>query len=171
MDHIKINWLMEGVQTKLPINVFYQGDGYYILERSNLKKGEKVNFKMQYPESYFQNATKFDKVSRREIQPKDSSFSGWILLPILLPYLLIYALFDFLASLGYDYRRNRGFRSGTFRHYTRPRNTGGGGFGGSGGGGGCACACACACAGSGRAGCSQKDFYHTNLKYTKSNKK
>lgn len=28
----------------------------------------------------------------------------------------------------------------------------------------CACACACACAGGGRAGCSMKDFYNTNLK-------
>lgn len=28
----------------------------------------------------------------------------------------------------------------------------------------CACACACACAGGGRAGCSVKDFYNTNLK-------
>ncbi len=36
------------------------------------------------------------------------------------------------------------------------------------GGGGCACAsscaCACACAGGGRAGCSAKDFYYTNLR-------
>ena len=28
----------------------------------------------------------------------------------------------------------------------------------------CACACACACAGGGRAGCTMKDFYNTNLK-------
>lgn len=28
----------------------------------------------------------------------------------------------------------------------------------------CACACACACASSGRAGCSNKDFFNTNLK-------
>ncbi|MCR5223362.1 MAG: zinc ribbon domain-containing protein [Lachnospiraceae bacterium] len=28
----------------------------------------------------------------------------------------------------------------------------------------CACACACACAGGGRAGCSTKDFYKTNLR-------
>lgn len=28
----------------------------------------------------------------------------------------------------------------------------------------CACACACACAGGGRAGCSKKDFYNTDLK-------
>ena len=57
-----------------------------------------------------------------------------------------------------------------------------GGFGGGSGGGSvfihthshsscassCACvsscACACACAGGGRAGCTKKDFYHTNLK-------
>ena len=37
-------------------------------------------------------------------------------------------------------------------------------FGGSGGGGGHGCACACACAGGGRAGCSKKDFYGTNVK-------
>lgn len=30
----------------------------------------------------------------------------------------------------------------------------------------CACACACACAGGGRAGCTAKDFYNTNLKLT-----
>lgn len=28
----------------------------------------------------------------------------------------------------------------------------------------CACACACACAGGGRAGCTMKDFYNTNLR-------
>ena len=28
----------------------------------------------------------------------------------------------------------------------------------------CGCACACACAGGGRAGCTTKDFYNTNLK-------
>lgn len=31
----------------------------------------------------------------------------------------------------------------------------------------CACACACACAGGGRAGCSTKDFYNTNLKLSR----
>ncbi len=59
----------------------------------------------------------------------------------------------------------------------RPRSTGsssGSGRSRSSGGGGCACACvsscacacACACAGGGRAGCSAKDFYNTNLKLT-----
>ena len=35
----------------------------------------------------------------------------------------------------------------------------------------CACACACACAGGGRAGCSTKDFYNTNLKLSQLKKK
>lgn len=35
----------------------------------------------------------------------------------------------------------------------------------------CACACACACAGGGRAGCSVKDFYNTNLKLRQLTKK
>ena len=35
----------------------------------------------------------------------------------------------------------------------------------------CACACACACAGGGRAGCSTKDFYNTNLKLSQLKRK
>lgn len=35
----------------------------------------------------------------------------------------------------------------------------------------CACACACACAGGGRAGCTNKDFYNTNLKLEQLEKK
>ena len=34
----------------------------------------------------------------------------------------------------------------------------------------CASSCACACAGSGRAGCSRKDFYGTNITREKLNK-
>ena len=34
----------------------------------------------------------------------------------------------------------------------------------------CASSCACACAGSGRAGCSLKDFYGTNITTSKLNK-
>lgn len=39
-----------------------------------------------------------------------------------------------------------------------------GGSSGGFGGGSHSCACACACAGGGRAGCSKKDFYGTNVK-------
>ncbi len=51
-------------------------------------------------------------------------------------------------------------------HYRKPSYSGGGGRGGhsSCAHSSCACACACACAGGGRAGCTTKDFYNTNLK-------
>ena len=41
---------------------------------------------------------------------------------------------------------------------------------GSGGHSGGGCACACACAGGGRAGCSMKDFYNTDITTEKLNK-
>ncbi len=45
-----------------------------------------------------------------------------------------------------------------------PRSSSGRGGGSSCAHSSCACACACACAGGGRAGCTTKDFYNTNLK-------
>lgn len=67
----------------------------------------------------------------------------------------IIAYFISWGSDGGSYNRGRGYHGD---HHGRV-----------GGGGGCACACAgcacaCACAGGGRAGCSKKDFYHTNKK-------
>ncbi len=53
-------------------------------------------------------------------------------------------------------------------HYRKPSSSwsSGGGRGGhsSCAHSSCACACACACAGGGRAGCTMKDFYNTDLK-------
>ena len=52
-------------------------------------------------------------------------------------------------------------------HYHRPSSSGGSRGGHSScAHSSCACACACACAGGGRAGCTMKDFYNTNLKLT-----
>ncbi len=49
-----------------------------------------------------------------------------------------------------------------FRSYTSSSGRSGGGH--SCAHSSCACACACACAGGGRAGCTNKDFYNTNLR-------
>ena len=64
----------------------------------------------------------------------------------------------------YRYYNNGYFGSG-YRviNPTPPRFT----SSGSGSSGGFSCACACACAGGGRAGCSRKDFYQTNLQSDK----
>lgn len=61
------------------------------------------------------------------------------------------------------YYGNGYFRSGALIAPPRPPSSGGGGYSG----GGFSCACACACAGGGRAGCSKKDFYKTDLKSDK----
>lgn len=82
-----------------------------------------------------------------------------------------------VGGLGRGYSSHGGYgyyggsRYGSY--YSRDTHTGdvlgsvldgllGGGSGGGGGGHGCACACACA--GGGRAGCSKKDFYGTNVR-------
>lgn len=74
-----------------------------------------------------------------------------------------------------SYGRGRGFLTGYGYHihtygrsnpyYTRARDKHLATHSSRGGrsGGGCACACACACAGGGRAGCSQKDTYGTDI--------
>jgi len=49
-------------------------------------------------------------------------------------------------------------------HYHAPVRSSGGSHHSSCAHSSCACACACACAGGGRAGCTTKDFYNTNLK-------
>ena len=51
-------------------------------------------------------------------------------------------------------------------HYRAPSRSSGGSHHSSCAHSSCACACACACAGGGRAGCTMKDFYNTNLKLT-----
>lgn len=75
----------------------------------------------------------------------------------------------FIIDSYVSYHKGRGFLSGYGHrvhvygrvnpHYSAARARHSGSRGG--GGGGCACACACACAGGGRAGCSQKDTYHS----------
>ena len=51
-------------------------------------------------------------------------------------------------------------------HYHKPSSGGSRGGHSSCAHSSCACACACACAGGGRAGCTMKDFYNTDLKLT-----
>lgn len=128
VDHIKISWLAEGVKCFSPNNIRFDDNGYMIMEKENLKKGKKVNIKLEYEENYFKNAIKYNKLTKEETNEYSIYSMWWIIIVAALPYLGIYLLFDFIASFLYDYRQNRGFRSGTFRHHPRPINYGGGRF-------------------------------------------
>ena len=154
-------------------------DGYYEYSRS-LDHGQRISINLAYDLNVFSN-----------IDPKKTYTSEYEKYPFLFPLLIIggtigVVIFIMLLSrLTRDpYQTERGFyaksdwyfwnRYPHVRYYKNgvsdsgkfiapPRNVSQGGFHG-GRSGGCACACACACAGGGRAGCSIKDFYHTNLK-------
>lgn len=129
-------------------------DGYYIWEDS-LKMGERFNVSIKY------NADVFDYDLNNQYTEGNQTSGGTVILIIfvgLFVLIIIVCVIAYVSDDGYD-----------------------GGFGGTSGGSSvyihthsscarssCACvsscACACACAGGGRAGCTKKDFYHTNLK-------
>lgn len=157
-------------------------DGYYTYS-SRLRHGETIDINLRYEKSIFTTIDP-NKTFSNESDPYKVLK---IILMITIP-LAIIILVTVLNRLKRDpYQTERGFYNrhiywGGYhfypsRFYSRggvsktgtainpPKSVNGGGHGG--GHGGCACACACACAGGGRAGCSMKDYYHTNLKSNK----
>ena len=152
-------------------------NGYYVWS-SSLDYGEyiKVNLfydklsfleldpKKQYTDQYVSNETKILVIAM---------FSGLLLVVIGLAIYSYSKRDPYLRERGFIVRHYHIYSGNFSRHYYKsgvsssgkqinpPVTVNSGGH--YGGGGGCACACACACAGGGRAGCSMKDFYHTNL--------
>lgn len=149
-------------------------DGYYEYSHS-LSYGETIGINLKYDRSVFSNidpdATYTDRYD------KFMALKVALFISLIVGIILISVLVNRLKSD--PYRRNRGFyvphswhnfyRRPYIREYGNygvskdgkrinpPTSVGGGHAGGG-------CACACACAGGGRAGCSMKDYYHTNLK-------
>jgi len=129
-------------------------DGYLIWN-SSLGMGERLNASVKYNLDAF--TTNKDE---QYTEDAGSSGTGKTVLIIVLVVIGLVILFVVLVVLfgNDDYDSHGGFRGGrstTFiSHSSCARSS-------------CACvacACACACAGGGRAGCSKKDFYRTNLK-------
>jgi len=152
IDKITIKWNKD--QVKKADNNSEEGN-YYIWSKTNLDKGEKVKAKIEYKKSAFSYLNE-NKQASSEIGKRISIILGFIVIIIIITI--------FRGFGGGGYYGHRGFYMGPRFHMHRHY------------GGGCAhsscacansCACACACAGSGRAGCSKKDFYGTNLKTKK----
>lgn len=180
-DEIKIEkaivrWRMDNINY---INEYdYISDGYYVYEKNNLNYSETIKVKVNYPKESFVGLDKKLQYSSKSITTAE------IITIVLFIALFIGSIVVIIVITEKNkdpYMQNRGFcGSRTFHYYGRTHyiyNTGVDKKGkvisnpdtimhstGSGGGhGSCACACACACAGGGRAGCSRKDFYNTNL--------
>lgn len=128
-------------------------DGYLIWEDS-LGFGERLNASVKYNMDAF-------TVDSDQQYTEDSGESSGIGKALVIIFIFIFVVIILVAILTYvddDYGGHSGFGGGrtTFiSHSSCARSS-------------CACvhscACACACAGGGRAGCSKKDFYHTNIK-------
>ena len=158
---------------------FSEEDGYYKLSKP-LNYGETIKMRLRYQNNYFSVLDPKKEYTDNYTKP----------ITILLTIAAIATVIAICIGLYYyqkskqdPYMNERGFCTGYYHWYlfNRPHryygktvnskgarivnpSSSGGSHGGFSGGGGCACACACACAGGGRAGCSKKDFYNTNLK-------
>ena len=145
MKNITIRWNDDNV-----IESTAQGneDGYLIWN-SSLGIGERLNASVKYNLDVF-------TTNKDEQYTEESGSSGTVVIVILVIIGVVLLIFFLVAIFGDDdYGSHGGFggRSSVFiSHSSCVRSS-------------CACAsCACACAGGGRAGCSKKDFYKTNLR-------
>lgn len=127
-------------------------EGEYYVWNASLGYGEKLNASVYY------NLDAFEVTEDGQVQEDDGEGmgAGAIILIIIVVVLIIAVLIAIFSDDDYD--SSSGFGGRSYRStyiYTGGRSS-------------CACvsscACACACAGGGRAGCSKKDFYHTNVK-------
>ena len=173
VDNCTLRWKASNV--KLINNMeFGIVDGYYTYS-SPLRYGEYININLKYDKGLFTT------IDPNKTYTNESDPYWWV------PIVIFVSAFGVIAIGAVVYKyfikdpylSERGFYATTGSHFFMPygrryRNGGVSGKGkpinppksvGHSGGGGCACACACA--GGGRAGCSMKDFYHTNLKSEK----
>jgi len=127
-------------------------NGYYIWEDS-LNMDERFNVSLKY------NSDVFDYNLDEQYVEGASSDSGSVILIVFLVIIVIVVIFIIIAFISDDY--DGGFGGGGSSVFIHSHSS-------------CACAsscacvsscaCACACAGGGRAGCTKKDFYGTNLR-------
>lgn len=149
VKNITIMWSDENV---IESTAHKHEDGYLIWN-SSLGMGERLNASVKYNLDAFTT----NENEQYTEESGESSALGWILLIII----IVLAVMFIIAIFSDDYDSGSGFggsyRSSTYvhTHSSCVRSS-------------CACvsscACACACAGGGRAGCSKKDFYKTNLR-------
>jgi hypothetical protein len=178
---LKIFWLGDAVKNSDAQAL----EGDYLYWETGLYPGERFTVNVVYNSSVFSELDYGSQYSEDYDSPMTAK-EKVILVFVALFFVLLVVVIIVAAVKSYDpYKQYRGFGGTSYRAvyggthilYYPGVSARGVVFGGSpgtgggrGGGGGCACACACACAGGGRAGCSMKDFYGTNLRSDMINK-
>ncbi len=153
-------------------------DDYYVFE-SKLNYGESIKLNITYNKSSFKTLDPNMQFTDDYTTPQQIVLIVCIMAAIVI-FVIVIIIISYKAQD--PYMSSRGFYGHSYvhhHHWWYPKRRGGYDKHGvkfvnpntsnhaSHGGGGCACACACACAGGGRAGCSLKDFYNTNLQSEK----
>lgn len=152
VNQITVKWNKANV---LKTNAEAELNGDYYVWNGSLDYGEKLNTSVYYNLDAF-NVTEDGQMQENNA---DSWGSGMkVLLAIIIIVLVIVVIIALLSDD--DYGSHSGFGGSGYRHSTYIHHSS------------CVsrcacvshCACACACAGGGRAGCSKKDFFSTDLK-------
>ena len=161
VDKLTIRWNKDKVKES---DAKDEEGNYLIWKKTSMKKGEKITAKVKYDKTSFSSLIPDETENDNEF---DNGSFGLKFLGICLLIGIVLGVISGIFSRGMNnrYYRHRGFYyGGPHRGCVRSSCA-------------CACAhsscassCACACAGSGRAGCSRKDFYGTNLNREKLDK-
>lgn len=165
VDNMTIRWNSNNVK-RSDDNMPRYGN-YLVWNKTNMKKGAKLKATVKYNKNVFQYATEANSKKYAKRTKGYSSYSyleNQEVLQVIIIFAIIILAVWVDMSFGDGYYGHRGFYSGhryggygvhyhSHYHHSSCAHSS------------CACAhsCACACAGSGRAGCSKKDFYGTNL--------
>ncbi len=159
---LTIKWNADDISTYSPKAKVSRG--YYVWSTS-LSKGRTYTIDISYPEDTFKTSKNM-QASDATVTSSSSSSSTFPITVILyfIPIAVVF-LISIFSGRGYSSHRGWGYSS-----YNSWDDDDDDDWGSSSSSCVSSCACACACAGGGRAGCSKKDLYGTNLKTQKLNK-
>lgn len=146
--------------------------GYLIWTKNNLLKGTTYTVDITYPADAFNTDSSMQFYDATITTKKNSFFNGgefsiYIIIAIIAFFFLFVG--SIMSGFGYSSHRGLGYSS---RSYWDDDDDWSSSSYSSHSSSSCvsSCACACACAGGGRAGCSKKDLYGTNVRTQKLNK-
>lgn len=163
VEKLTIKWNADDVSTYSPKAKVSRG--YYVWTTS-LSKGRTYTVDISYPDGVFKTSNSM-QASHAKVTSSSGPLSTFPITAIVyfIPIFIV-ILTSIFTGGGYSSRRGWGYSSYDSYGYDDDDDDDWGSSSSS-----CvsSCACACACAGGGRAGCSKKDLYGTNVRTKKLN--
>lgn len=162
VKNLTIKWDADDVSTYSPKAKVSRG--YYVWSTS-LAKGRTYTVDVSYPEGTFKTS-KSMQASNATVTSSYTSQSALIPTAFIIMFVIVFAISILSSISGRGYSSHRGWGYSSYNSWDDDDDD----WSSSSSSCVSSCACACACAGGGRAGCSKKDLYGTNLRTQKLNK-